>query len=103
MKRAGITIKVAVPVIEKMKGIYIFLDNFNQYMLSLKTKNLAISYKDKPIHAKIMIVDDKKVLLGSHNLTNRGVLMGTEELAIVSTDPYFLSQATSFIKHVNTR
>lgn len=99
-KKRNVHIQVIVPAVQRMMGVYLFLDTFNQFSLSLQFKHIPILYKKLDIHAKMITIDNKKVLLGSHNLTNRGVMMGTEELAIISTDDYFVSQAKAFINHV---
>lgn len=95
-----VQIQVTVPGIERMKGIYVLLDLFNEMTLFLLMRGIPVVFKHTPIHAKIIIIDNKTVILGSHNFTTRGVAMGTEELAIISKDPYLLSQAQSFMRHV---
>jgi cardiolipin synthase len=99
-KKRGLTIQVIVPSITKMQGVYFFLDLFNELLIFLQRKNLQLTVLNHPIHAKMIVIDDSTVLLGSHNFTSRGVVLGTEEIAIQSSDTYFVSQARLFISQV---
>lgn len=49
------------------------------------------------LHAKLLIIDNKEALFGSHNLVHLGVLLGTEEIAIKTKDPSLLTELSSFI------
>lgn len=46
-------------------------------------------------HAKLLIIDSKKALFGSHNLSEALVDRGTKEAAIVTTDPVLVSNLRS--------
>lgn len=98
--KRNVTIQVLVPAITNMQGVYFFLDLYNEFVLFLQRKRIPLTILNHPIHAKVIIVDNTTVLLGSHNFTSRGVVLGTEEIAILSSDEYFVTQAHAFIQHV---
>jgi cardiolipin synthase len=69
--------------------------------LSMLTSGLKTLYKKEPyLHAKFIIFtmeDGSKVAItGSHNFAFTGVLFGTREIALETTDPAIISQLESF-------
>jgi len=71
--------------------------------LSMLTSGFKTSYTKEPyIHAKFMIFtmkDGSKVALtGSHNFAYTGVLLGTREIALETSDPKIIGQLESFYK-----
>ncbi|MDO8497924.1 MAG: phosphatidylserine/phosphatidylglycerophosphate/cardiolipin synthase family protein [bacterium] len=49
------------------------------------------------LHAKLLIVDNKEALFGSHNLVHLGVMLGTEEIAIKTKNVSLLTELSEFI------
>lgn len=79
-------------------------NSLNRFMIATGklTTNLLNSYTKKNyLHAKLAIFtmhDGSKVALsGSHNLSYSGVLFGTREIAIETTDESIIAQLESFI------
>jgi len=70
----------------------VFSQNLSQY------PNLFFRHSQDRVHAKLLIVDDRHALFGSHNLVDTGVLMGTEEIAIQTTDLDLVKQLLEFKK-----
>lgn len=99
--KAGKKVEVISPHVKTLGGVYKPLVLVNSIIFSLHPNRVPIHFKNRPIHAKILLVDEKHVLLGSHNLTTRGVAIGTQELAVVSSDPYFANQASLFLDHIS--
>jgi cardiolipin synthase len=71
--------------------------------LSMLTSGFKTLYKKEPyIHAKFLIFtmkDGSKVAItGSHNFAYTGVLFGTREIALETTDPAIISQLETFYK-----
>jgi cardiolipin synthase A/B len=61
-------------------------------------KNLQfVHYPDK-IHAKLIVVDDEVGVFGSHNFVDAGVLLGTEEIAMVTRDTELVRELNRFIE-----
>jgi phosphatidylserine/phosphatidylglycerophosphate/cardiolipin synthase-like enzyme len=52
------------------------------------------------IHAKLLIIDEKEILIGSHNMAFSGVLFGTQEISLWSKDPALVHQLHIFAKEV---
>ncbi|MDB5160253.1 MAG: hypothetical protein JWO99_516 [Candidatus Saccharibacteria bacterium] len=72
-------------------------------MLSMFTSGFKTLYKkDRYLHAKFIIFtmeDGSKVAItGSHNFAYTGVLFGTREIALETSDPKIISQLESFYK-----
>jgi len=79
--------------------------SFNRALigLSMLTTRIKTSYKKEPyLHAKFIIFtmeDGSKVAItGSHNFAYTGVLLGTREVALETTDKKIISQLESFYK-----
>jgi phosphatidylserine/phosphatidylglycerophosphate/cardiolipin synthase-like enzyme len=56
-----------------------------------KGLQIPINHYSGWVHSKLLLVDDDngssgQVLFGSHNLSNDGGKMGTEEIALLSSD-----------------
>ena len=71
--------------------------------LSMFTSGFKTRYKKQPyIHAKFIIFtmpDGSRVAItGSHNFAFTGVLFGTREIALETTDPAIINQLESFYK-----
>jgi phosphatidylserine/phosphatidylglycerophosphate/cardiolipin synthase-like enzyme len=67
-----------------------------------KHKNIQLVHLSQRVHAKLLIVDHKLALFGSHNLVATGVIFGTEEIAIVTYDTSLVKQLTDFYKKALT-
>lgn len=71
--------------------------------LSMFTTGLKTLYKKEPyLHAKFIIFtmqDGSKVAItGSHNFAYTGVLLGTREIALETSDPHIITQLETFYK-----
>lgn len=105
LKRAlkrGVTVEVIAPQSTRMEGVFVLLDEYNGFMMRLKGGQLPIQFKPRMIHAKILIVDNREAIVGSHNLSSRGVRMGTEEIALRSTDPTLVHHLQTFYQSLTT-
>jgi cardiolipin synthase len=81
-------------------------EGFNKALirLSMLTSGFKTLYKKEPyIHAKFLIFtmkDGSKVAItGSHNFAYTGVLFGTREIALETTDPAIIAQLETFYNH----
>lgn len=85
----GKTDALGVAVSKLIQGLYkIYFQKFHG--------QLPLILDDHVVHAKLLIVDGKTVLFGSHNLSTLGVLAGTEEMAMLSNDPQLVKSLTRF-------
>lgn len=50
------------------------------------------------IHAKLTIVDHKIAIFGSHNMSSQGVFLGTEEIAMITTNPQLVRSLENFFQ-----
>jgi hypothetical protein len=62
-------------------------------------KNIRLIHLPQQVHAKLMIIDKKIALFGSHNLVSSGVILGTEEIAIETTDEMLIKHLITFSCH----
>lgn len=72
--------------------------------LSMFTSGFKTRYTKKPyLHAKFLIFTmkngSKTAITGSHNFAYTGVLLGTREIALETTDSAVISQLESFYEH----
>jgi phosphatidylserine/phosphatidylglycerophosphate/cardiolipin synthase-like enzyme len=69
----------------------IFLAKTKQYT------QIVLRHQPNIVHAKLLIVDEKEALFGSHNLVQIGVWLGTEEIAVATTEKDTVLQLLHFI------
>lgn len=62
-----------------------------------KYVNIQLHHLPTTVHAKLILIDDKKALFGSHNFTYSGVALGTEEIMMQTTDLNLIAQIKDFI------
>ena len=60
--------------------------------------SINLTHLSKKVHAKILIIDDEIVLFGSHNYTYTGVLFGTAEIMVETSDEKILMEFREYIK-----
>lgn len=69
-----------------------------------KIKNLPsfkIYHVDKKVHLKLLVVDNKELFFGSHNLSELGVQFGTEEIMLHSQDKNLIQDFKLFAQKYN--
>ncbi len=72
---------------------------YQLFLAKTKNKNnIKIFYQDRQVHAKLFIADHQTAIFGSHNFVSTGGILGTEELAIKTTDQHLVQQLEEFIK-----
>ncbi|MCR4329048.1 MAG: phosphatidylserine/phosphatidylglycerophosphate/cardiolipin synthase family protein [Candidatus Roizmanbacteria bacterium] len=65
--------------------------------------NIKLIHFSKKVHIKLLIVDFKHVVFGSHNFSQLGGLFGTEEIAFHTTNTELISGFKKFIAtHIDT-
>lgn len=101
-KKQGKDIEIIAPKAREMTGIYKLVDEFNDFVMKFRGVVLPIHFKDFMLHAKILIVDGNEVIVGSHNFSSRGVRMGTEEIAIQSTNKTLLMNLKKFYENLQS-
>lgn len=60
--------------------------------------NIRLIHLNKTVHAKLILIDNKVALFGSHNFTYSGVIFGTEEIMMTTYDPDLITQIKDFVK-----
>lgn len=63
-----------------------------------KFSNISFTHLEKKVHAKLLLIDEKVALFGSHNYSYFGVLFGTEEIMLQTTNHHLVEQIISFVK-----
>ncbi len=61
---------------------------------------VKIVHCSKKVHAKLLMVDKKEVIFGSHNFFKPIVLVGTQEISIHSKDKMLIKTLNNFIKRI---
>ncbi len=73
---------------------------FNLIILKLKRLENIVKFGQKMIHGKLLLVDGKKAVVGSHNFADLGVRLGTKEAVLVSENPTLVGNLIKFYKDV---
>jgi phosphatidylserine/phosphatidylglycerophosphate/cardiolipin synthase-like enzyme len=69
--------------------------------MDFKNQEIPLLRSPKRLHAKLLLIDTedetkRTALFGSHNLSSRGVMLGTAEAAIKTTNPQLVTNLTKF-------
>jgi phosphatidylserine/phosphatidylglycerophosphate/cardiolipin synthase-like enzyme len=67
-----------------------------------KYPNIKLINLKKHMHIKLLMVDNKLAITGSHNMTFSGVLFGTEEIMLGISDRELIKQLIRFINELMT-
>lgn len=100
-KKQGREVDIIAPKAGEMSGIYQLVDEFNDFVMKFRHLTLPIQFKDFMLHAKILIVDEREIIVGSHNFSSRGVRMGTEEIALQSTNKVLVQNILRYAKNLS--
>lgn len=70
---------------------------YHAFLNKTKDTSLILHHQRTQAHAKLIIVDDKVAMFGSHNFVNVGVILGTEEIAVRTENPELIGELQKFI------
>lgn len=106
--QGGIIVEVLTSHPKKIYDLFGLVNLGNHALMQLKKKNVPMRFSREDLHAKSLLVDaelaDRAVaLFGSHNLSEHGVQMRTEEIAIVSRDPRLIANLRRFCKNLREK
>ncbi len=65
-----------------------------------KNPHFKLQHLHKKLHLKLLIIDHKEFFFGSHNLSQVGVQLGTEEIMIHGTDEKMVKQFEKLYGHL---
>lgn len=92
----GEEVKVVAPTPRSMNGIYMYVEKLNYEIMRFRKLKFPTKMIRSRHHAKVLIVDRKVAMFGSHNFSGRGVTMGTGEVAIMSTNRILIENLLEF-------
>lgn len=84
--RRGVTVTLVATAPRGTLGVYRLVNDFSLLQLRMKRVGFRVLLSEEPIHAKLLITDDRTAFFGSHNFSTKGVIMRTAELALRSDD-----------------
>jgi len=61
-----------------------------------KYPSIRFFHYTQKIHAKLLIIDNEEIFIGSHNMAYSGVLFGTQEISLWSRDEGLVCELSSF-------
>lgn len=77
-----------------INNVFAAVDQFSRIKSALKGSPLPIVYDlTRWAHAKFLLVDDKKLFIGSHNFAESGVKAGTREMQLLIKDGNIIQAA----------
>lgn len=92
----GVDVKVITSPFGRIRSLFDVINKMNQLAMVAKRKRIPLLTAPEYVHAKILIIDGKTVLIGSHNLSSKGPRLGTEEIALVSTNEILVNNLSAF-------
>lgn len=87
----------------EFEGIYAMVKNFNNLMMRLRQLQIPLLYTPLEVHGKMLSItegDQQYSMITSHNLVDKGVKMGTTEIAVGTSQDAFTRQCDNFIAKV---
>lgn len=63
-----------------------------------KNENIKLVHLDRFVHAKLLLVDNKYALFGSHNLVWMSVLLGTRELSLYTDHRQIVAELVHYVR-----
>lgn len=82
------------------EAAYVLVKRYNEMVTLLKGKQLPILFTPLEVHGKVLWIKDSKAQFGmvtSHNFTNKGVVMGTKEVALSSSNQDFVGSCADYL------
>lgn len=89
-------VKVVAPTPRSMNGLYTYIEKLNYELMKFRKQRFPTKMIKTRHHAKLLIVDRKIAMFGSHNFSGRGVTLGTGEIAIISTNRTLVTNLLEF-------
>ena len=100
-KRRGVSVDIMTyhkgMALSKVKG------RVEQLLFNIFSEDLSATQIKKYVHAKLLIIDNINTIFGSHNFSKFGVLFGTKEIAINSTNPDLILSLNNWLDNVTIR
>jgi cardiolipin synthase A/B len=93
-----IDVEALVPpyVLNRSRNVFGLINGVARLEAALKGFNIPLRLHDRWMHGKLLVVDDRVAIIGSHNFTNKGVAMGTAELSMQSNNPVLVQNLVNF-------
>jgi phosphatidylserine/phosphatidylglycerophosphate/cardiolipin synthase-like enzyme len=98
----GVRVRAVVPTFSNVKGLAKVVDITSEILMKIENKQIPVLMNRRLMHSKLIIIDNKTALFGSHNFTQRGVTMGTVEIAIASTNPALVRNLKEYYDYLLT-
>ena len=99
-KKRGVEVKL-ITYLPKLKPDKHTENKIEHLLFASASKGLKLSYYSKSyVHAKLMIIDEKIAIFGSHNYSKFGVLFGTDEIALQTENKDLLSSLIIWYKEI---
>lgn len=100
--KRGVGVEVVVPTSPGFAPGFWIANRLSEIEQMAKGSVPIFQYEDN-LHAKTLLVDKKRGMIGSHNFTWKGVWMRTAEMAIESQDPVFAQNLEAFYNTTKAR
>jgi len=99
--KKNVEIKILIPKINKFNKVFALIHLLLLFKLKIKYSFLKLNLSNNMIHAKLIIFDNKSIITGSHNFNQLGVLAGTKELALFTTNNQLVKKAKSYADSIS--
>lgn len=106
--QGGIIVEAITSDPRRINDIFGLVNLGNHALMQLKKKIVPMRSSLGDLHAKSLLVDAELAacavaLFGSHNLSARGVQMGTGEIAVVSRNPRLIANLRRFYDNLRAK
>ncbi len=105
IRKAKMGIKVVVITSSKNSSVFVNYPYKITYDWFLKSINgidkIKFIHAKGKVHAKLLIVDTQLAMFGSHNFVESGIWLGTEEIAIKTTEKALIGDLVKFVEGIS--
>ncbi len=98
----GVRVRAVIPSFDTVSGLSKVVDITSDLRMKFENKKVPIFFNRRKMHSKFILIDNATVIFGSHNFSQRGVTMGTAELAIESSNPSLIRNIREFFDYLLT-
>jgi phosphatidylserine/phosphatidylglycerophosphate/cardiolipin synthase-like enzyme len=96
----GAGVSIITPRKNQFNKFFVLLNTLNKLSIKFRRVRMPIILKQTMIHAKLTIIDDKTAIFGSHNLSQKGVMVGTSEIAVFTSNPKLIKNLSNYYDFV---
>lgn len=91
-----VAVKVITPYQNTFNSLFALIHIGNSILMKMKHRIIPLHVLHQMVHAKLTIFDTNLAVIGSHNLSEKGVMMRTAEIALFTKNKRLLQNLSEY-------